>query len=374
MWAASSSTASANRSSSSSVVKKPTLIRSASRLGIVRAIAKTRDPSSSSAACGRPAGDPERHQRRHRVARGQDGDAGDRRPGARPPRPPVAVPRRWTKSSPTYIDSQPIERAMPDDRRPVVAGSPRTGGRRATTAASPRAVDALEAEPAAERRDEARRSRAGSTTSAPIPSGPSSHFWAGTRVQVRAELVEPDRDRAGGLGAVDDDQRAAGVGERRRSAATGMTAPVVHRTCEIETSRVPGVIAASNAASVRVVVAVVAGVDEDELDADPVAERVQRPEAAGVLVRGRHDAAAGPPVGQQRGGVHPVGRGVGQGDRADVGAEHGRDAGARLGHPLRGTRRSRRGGRARRRARRSAISAIAAAVSAGSGPTEPVLR
>ena len=52
MCAASSSTASANRSSSSAEVKKPTLMRSASRLSIVRAIAKTRAPSSASASAG----------------------------------------------------------------------------------------------------------------------------------------------------------------------------------------------------------------------------------------------------------------------------------------------------------------------------------
>ena len=51
MCEARSSTAPASRSSSSSVVKKPTPMRNASRLGIVRAMAKTRAPSSSSAAC-----------------------------------------------------------------------------------------------------------------------------------------------------------------------------------------------------------------------------------------------------------------------------------------------------------------------------------
>ena len=99
------------------------------------------------------------------------------------------------------------------------------------------------------------------------------------------------------------------------------------------------VIAASNAASVRVVVAVVAGIDEVDLDAQPVAER-------DTAARGRRRARARvvttrpprAPVGQQRRGVHPVGRGVGQRDRVDVGAEHGGDAGPRLGHPLAGRR------------------------------------
>ena len=111
-----------------------------------------------------------------------------------------------------------------------------------------------------------------------------------------------------------------------------MTAPVVHRTCEIETSRVPGVIGGVERGERPVVVAIVAGIDERELDAVAVAQRVQRPDAAGVLVRGRHDAAARAPVGEERRGVHRVGRRMGQADGADVGPEDRRHAGPRLVH------------------------------------------
>ena len=113
-----------------------------------------------------------------------------------------------------------------------------------------------------------------------------------------------------------------------------MTAPVVHSTCEIETRRVSGVMAASNAASVRSSSPSSPASTNADLDAHPVAQRDQRAAAPGVLVGRRHGTATGPPVGEQRRGVHPVRRGVGQRHRADVGPEHGRHAGPRLGHPL----------------------------------------
>ena len=87
---------------------------------MVRAIAKTRAPSSSSAGrAGQPA------------IRNVTSVAIASR-GVRTSTPGIAAsrsaapaasagPRAWIQSSPTYIDSQPIERAMPDDRRPVEA-------------------------------------------------------------------------------------------------------------------------------------------------------------------------------------------------------------------------------------------------------------
>ena len=67
-------------------------------------------------------------------------------------------------------------------------------------------------------------------------------------------------------------------------AATGMTAPVVQSTCEIETSRVSGRDRRVEGGEGPRVVAVVTGVDELDLDAGAVAQRVQRAERARVLV------------------------------------------------------------------------------------------
>ena len=53
-----------------------------------------------------------------------------------------------------------------------------------------------------------------------------------------------------------------------------------------------------------------------------------------MLLAGRDGAIARPPVDGPRRDVHPVGRGVGEGDRIDVGAEDRGDPGTRLGHPL----------------------------------------
>ena len=72
----------------------------------------------------------------------------------------------------------------------------------------------LEAEPAAERRDEP-LDRARIDHEGAHPLGPEQPLLGRHGVGVRAELVEAERDRAGGLGAVDDDERAAVVGQRR---------------------------------------------------------------------------------------------------------------------------------------------------------------
>ena len=94
VWRASSSTASATRSSSSSVVKKPTLRRSASRLGIVRATSEDPRAELVERGLGGPAGDPERDQ----GAPSRGAASGRSRPGSRPAgrrrRRPSRGPRR----------------------------------------------------------------------------------------------------------------------------------------------------------------------------------------------------------------------------------------------------------------------------------------
>ena len=66
--------------------------------------------------------------------------------------------------------------------------------------------------------------------------------------------------------------------------ATGITAPVVHRTCEIETRRVSGGDRGIERRDRARLVAIGTGIDEDDVDPHPVAERDQRTEGAAVLV------------------------------------------------------------------------------------------
>ena len=76
---------------------------------------------------------------------------------------------------------------------------------------------------------------------------------------------------------------------------TGRTAPVVHRTWLKTTAFAGRSRAPRNASSVSVVVAAVAHVEQLDLDAEPIAQRLQRPEDARVLVvRGQHPVP-GPP-------------------------------------------------------------------------------
>ena len=194
-----------------------------------------------------------------------------------------------------------------------------------------RAVRALEAVPATEGRRQPLDRRPVHDEGAHA-FGSEQPLLGGDGVGIRAEILEADRDGAGGLRAVDHDQGAASVGQvsdpgdgqdraGRPQDVRDRDEPGVGRDRRIERSERP------------FVVAVVAGVDERDVHAIPVAQRVQRAGRAGVLVGGRHRATAGPPVGQQRRGVHPVGRGMGQRDRVDVGPDHRGDPGPRLRHP-----------------------------------------
>ena len=241
----------------------------------------------------------------------------------------IAAPRRWTKSSPTNIDSQPIDRAIPttDGRLKPVASKRRAS---AHHVAAPRLSAPLEAEPAAERRDESfDGGRIDDECAHPL--GAEQPFLGGHGVQVGAEVLDPEADRAGRLRAVDDHDGASVVGDvgdgPDRHDGTGGPQDVRDR----DEARVGGDRGVEGGDRPRVVT-VVAGVDERDLHAGPVAQRVQRPDPARVLVGGRHRAATRAPVGEQRRGVHPVRRRVGQRDRPDVRTEDGGDPGARLAH------------------------------------------
>ena len=201
------------------------------------------------------------------------------------------------------------------------------------------------------RRPGAGGSRArGRTARAPIPSGPSSHFWAAT-AYASAPVASKSTRIAPTLCAPSTAMRAPRAWASSANAATGRTAPVVQVTCEATTSRVSWRHRGLERREGRRVVAAVTDVDEVDLDARAVAERVERPERTRVLEAGRHGAVAGPPVDRRGDRVHAVGRGVGQRDRRRVGGEHRRHRRARLGHPLQRLGRSRRRGRGRRPAR-----------------------
>ena len=311
---ASSSTAAVRRSSSSSEVKKPTLMRIASRPGIVRAMAKTRAPSSSRAAWASQPAIRNVTSVAIRVARRQDPHARDgRQPcrGQRGHRGAAAMDEVEAD-----VHRQPADGAgHPDDRRSVVAARLEAPGIVPPDCGAA-AVRVREAVPATEAgRQPLDRPRVDHERAHPL--GPEQPFLRGDRVHVGPEIVEPDRDRTGRLRPVDDDERSARVGQRRdpgdRHDGTGRPQHVRDRD-EAGVGRDGGFEGGQR----PVVVAVVAGVDEGELDPEPVAQGVQRSDAAGVLVRGRDRATAGAPVGQQRRRVHPVGRRMGQADAADV--------------------------------------------------------
>ena len=259
----------------------------------------------------------------------------------------------------------------PDDRRPVVAATPRTGGRRATRSPSPAPSPRSKLNQPAERRGQPLDRRRGPTTSAPIPSGPEQPLLGGHRVEVGAELVEAERDRAGRLGAVDDARARRARGRARRSPATGRTAPGrPQRRATRDTSRVPGVIARVEGGERPLVVAVVAGVDERELDAVPVAQRVRAARAPPACsCAGRDGPVAGAPVEAQRRrrsspSVVEWVRATAPTSVPRTAATPARASAIRLRSVLE---RSRRGPRPTSRSQ-AAISAIAAAVSAGQRP------
>ena len=93
-------------------VQKPTLIRRASTSGSVRMMQNVRAASSSIACCAsQPA---IRNDTRPAIrSRGVSSVMPSIEASASAARRAIAAPRRWTNSSPTYIVSQPIARAIP---------------------------------------------------------------------------------------------------------------------------------------------------------------------------------------------------------------------------------------------------------------------
>ena len=136
---------------------------------------------------------------------------------------------------------------MPDDRRPVEVrrleparvGPPRRG-RRPSRPSRTRSG----------RRTPARAGRAppGATASAPMPSGPSSHFWAGMAYTSAPVAARSTGIAPGALRAVDDDERAAGVGELGDRARPAGRRPSPTARATATTARVRSSIAASKAA------------------------------------------------------------------------------------------------------------------------------
>ena len=121
-----------------------------------------------------------------------------------------------------------------------------------------------------------RARRSGSrTTSAPVVSGPQSHFCP--------EIVRKSRPSAPAGIAPTDWAPSASTGTplRSRSSASGSTAPVVQSTCDVAISLVRGVTAArirSGSGSTTTTVAT---------------DAAERAEQAEVLVGRRHDLVAG---------------------------------------------------------------------------------
>ena len=150
-------------------VKNPTLMRRASTSGTVRAIAKARGAQLVERRRGGPARDPERDERRHVVARGEDLDAVDRgQPVGRAGGPSPRRARRPSRARRT-CDSQPIERAIPTIDGPVEVRRTRTAARPASTTAVPAESTRLEAEVPAEGRAAADRAPRAPPRGRPCP-------------------------------------------------------------------------------------------------------------------------------------------------------------------------------------------------------------
>ena len=142
--------------------------------------------------------------------------------------------------------NHPIERAIPtidgrwkfDDSKRRASGQP--------TAAPAGSTVSKEKYPPNEG---SRRSRTpGATAMAPIPSGPSSHFWADT-AYTSAPVAASSTGMAPAPWAPSTIMSAPRAWAISAMPAMGRTAPVAHRTCEMATSLVRSSIAASKAAS-----------------------------------------------------------------------------------------------------------------------------
>ena len=212
--------------------------------------------------------------------------------------------------------SQPMDRAMPDARTAGGSSRRRTGGPFGQRAASPAESACSKVKYPAQARA-ARRSRAarvdGQGARALRAEQP---LLAGDRVDVGAGRREVDRDGAGALGAIDDDQGAARVGDvgdrGDRHDRPGRPQDVADH--DGPRALVDGGVEGGDD---PLVVAAVADVEEVEVDAVTRSRQVQRADAARVLEAGGHGLVAGRPVDPVDADVHAVGRGVGEGDVVD---------------------------------------------------------
>ncbi len=119
------------------------------------------------------------------------------------------------------------------------------------------------------------------TTSAPVPSGPQSHFWPGDGVEVESRRV--DRHRADRLRAVDEDREAG----RRAELVHGKHLP--RRPEDVGEREQPRARRDGGDDPLGI------GLDDDDLRA----RRVQRPDQPEVLV-GRRDDLVAPRRGRAR--------------------------------------------------------------------------
>ena len=108
-----------------------------------------------------------------------------------------------------------------------------------------------------------------------MPFGAEQPLLGRHRVEVRIEIVESGRDRAGRLGAIDDDERSAGMGDLGDG---GHGQDRARRPRDVRQRRragSAGVIAASKAAIVRASSPSSPDVEDLELRRSPVAQGVQ---------------------------------------------------------------------------------------------------
>ena len=153
------------------------------------------------------------------------------------------------------------------------------------------------------------------------------------RVHVDAQIAHVHRDGARGLRAIDEHQRAPLMGKRGNPSDRHHEAgrPQDVRERDELRARCDELV---EALEDLVVGSIARELGEAEVDAESVADRVQRPDAAGVLVTRRDRAAAVPPVDRPRSEVHAVRGRVGDRDLVELAAEHRSDAGASLVHAL----------------------------------------
>ncbi len=102
----------------------------------------------------------------------------------------------------------------------------------------------------------------------------------------------------------------------------------------MDTSRVPGVIARSKAASTASESPPMAQIGDRQIHSPPLAQCPERPERARVLQARSDRPVARLPVDRPRRDVHPVGGGMGQRDARRARSEDRRNRCPRLRHPL----------------------------------------